>query len=115
MLNAYPNPSQVLPLHFKLKRAARLRFNLTENGVAANTTGWTWQLIIKRFPGDRLNLISLTLGYGLRYEIYSDTTLIADFTSSQTNLEEAEYYWQLIRTDLEKTFLEGPAYFTFAK
>lgn len=49
---AYPNPSQIVPLYFKINRAARIRFNLTENSIAAVTTGWTWQLTVKRYAGE---------------------------------------------------------------
>lgn len=115
MNSAYPNPSQILPLFFKINRQARIRFTITQDDAAPNTTGWTWQLFIKRFSGDRLSVINLTLGNGLRYEVYSDTVLIADFSALQTKIEEAEYYWELVRTDIETTWIEGKAYFQYAK
>jgi hypothetical protein len=115
MDQGYPNPSNILPLSFKINRQARIIFTLTVDGASPNTTGWTWQLFIKRFAGDRLNVINLTLGNGLRYEVYSDTDLIADFSSAQTNIEEGEYYWELVRTDIERTWIEGKADFEFSK
>lgn len=115
MNNAYPNPSNVLPLFFKINRQARIIFTITVDDAAPITTGWTWQLFIKRFAGDRINIINLTLGNGLRYEIYSDTDLVADFSSAQTNIEEGEYYWELVRTDIERTWIEGIANFEFSK
>ena len=115
METAYPNPSRVLPLDFKINRQAQIRFNITVDDASPTTTGWTWQLFIKRFPGDRKNIISLTLGNGLSYEIYSDTILVARFTSAQLAIEEGVYYWELVRTDIENSWLEGPATFTFAK
>lgn len=94
--------------------AVNIRFVLFENGIDAVTTGWTWQLIIKRFPGDRKNIISLTLNNGLTYEIYSDTVLIAKLTAAQTLIEEGEYYIALIRTDLPRKVIEGKAIFSYA-
>lgn len=102
------------PIKFAIGYAARLRITLTENGVAATTTGWTWRLTVKRFPGDRNNIIDLTLGNGLRYEIYSDVVLIADFTATQTSIEEGEYYLSLIRTDLPRPMIESRALFNFS-
>lgn len=115
MNSGYPNPSQILPLFFKINRQARIRWTITVNDSEPNTTGWTWQLFIKKNPGDRLNVISLTLGNGLAYEIYSDTILVASFTSAQTNIGEGEYYYELVRTDIETTWAEGSAFFQFAK
>lgn len=115
MNNGYPNPSQILPLFFKINRQARIRWTITQDSATPNTTGWTWQLFVKRNPGDRLNAINLTLGNGLRYEVYSDTILVADFSALQTKLEEGEYYYELVRTDIETTWVEGAAYFQFAK
>lgn len=115
MSNGYPNPSQILPLFFKINRQARIRWTITVDDADPDTTGWTWQMFIKKNPGDRLNVINLTLGNGLRYEIYSDTILIADFSALQTKIEEGEYYYELVRTDIETTWAEGSAYFQFAK
>jgi len=94
--------------------AVNLRFILFENGVDAVTTGWTWQLLIKRFKGDRQNIISLTLNNGLSYEVYSDTVLIARLTAAQTLIEEGEYYMALVRTDLPRKLVEAKAIFSYA-
>ncbi len=118
METIYPDPSQRYPIRMKfgINRAARIRFNLNENGVPfASTAGITWQLVLKKFPGDRVNVFSLTLGSGLRYEIYSDTILIADITAAQSNIEEAEYFLELIRTDLAQSYIKIKADFSFGK
>mgnify|MGYP001606486582 CR=1 FL=1 len=110
------NPSETVPLKFKIRRRGRIKFTITENAVQpASVSGWTWQLFVKRFPGDRKNIINLTLNNGLRWEIYSETVLYADFTEADTDVEEGQYYWELVRTDLAKTFVEGWAHFTFSK
>lgn len=115
MNSGYPNPSQILPLFFKINRQARIRWTITQDSTTPNTTGWTWQLFVKRFAGARQNVINLTLGNGLRYEVYSDTILVADFSSLQTDLEEGEYYYEIVRTDIETTWIEGAAHFEFSK
>lgn len=115
MESIFPNPSNVLPAYFKINRQAYIRFTITVDDAAPNVSGWTWQLFIKRNPGARLIAINLTLGFGLSYETYSDIVLVAHFTSAQTDLEEGEYYWELVRTDIETTWIEGKAFFEFAK
>ena len=108
------NHGTVLTLKMDIGYTAKIRFTITEDGVQPSVTGWTWQLLVKRFPGDRKNLISLTLNNGLAYEIYSDTVLIATLSATQTALEEGEYYWALVRTDLDRKWVEGKMFFNFA-
>lgn len=117
MQTIYANPagySGPVIVKFKINRAARIRFNLLEDGIPiSDTTGWTWELFLKKNKGDRLKIYSLTLGNGLRYEIYSDYTLIADISIANNTIEEGEYYIELVRTDLAKTWVEGNAIYTF--
>lgn len=108
------NHGEPLVLKFDIGYAARIRFPLFENGVDAVTTGWTWQLLIKKNSGARTNILSLTLNNGLSYEIYSDTVLIANLTAAQTQIEEGEYYLALVRTDLPRKVLEAKALFNFS-
>lgn len=108
METAYPDPSQTLPFEFKINRQADIYFTLLQDGAAiSSVTGWTWALRIKKNPGDRLNVIELTLGFGLSYDTYSDIVLHAHFTSAQTKIQEGEYFIELIRTDIEKTWIES--------
>ncbi len=113
MDEVFVNHGAQIKLKFDIGYAARIRFPLFENGVDANTTGWTWQLFVKKNKGSRVNVIDLTLGNGLSYEIYSDTVLIANFTPTQTQLEEGEYYVALVRTDLPRKVLEAQAIFNY--
>jgi len=103
------------PVRFKIDigYAARIKINLFENGVDAVTTGWTWQFMVKKNPGDRLNVINLTLSNGISYEIYSDVTLVINLTAAQTLIEEGEYYVAIVRTDLPRKMIESTAYFGF--
>lgn len=102
------------PIKIAIGYAFRIRVTLLENGAAANTTGWTWRMVVKRFPGDRQNIIDLTLNNGLSYEIYTDTVLIANVTAAQTMIEEGEYYLAFIRTDLPRPMIEAKALFNYA-
>lgn len=113
MNEVFVNHGAPIKLKFDIGYAARLRFVLFENGVDADTTGWTWQLLIKKNKGARTNVLSLTLNNGLSYEIYSDTVLIANLTAAQTQIEEGEYYLALVRTDLPRKVVEAQAYFNF--
>jgi hypothetical protein len=108
------NHGEGIKFKFMIGYAARIRFTLFENGVDASTTGWTWQLLVKRFAGDRTNVLSLTLGNGLAYEIYSDVVLVANLTAAQTRIEEGEYYIALIRTDIPRPVLESKALFNYS-
>ena len=107
------NHGEPVRFKFDIGYAARIRINLFENGVDAVTTGWTWEFFIKKFPGDRKKVLSLTLGSGVSYEVYSDVTLIINLTAAQTAIEEGEYYVALVRTDLPRKVIESKAYFGF--
>lgn len=102
-----------IPLKFRIKRQADKTFIFTENGVDLDITGFTWELFIKRYPGDRKKKISLTLNNGLSIPMYGSNELVARFTSAQTDIEEGKYYWELVRTDIEKTYLNGLVYFSY--
>ena len=107
------NPSNRRALRLMINQQADIRFILLENDLTATTTGWTWRLCLKRYPGDRQSIFCLTLNNELRYEVYSDVVLLAHMTSAQLNIEEGEYYWKLEMTDIEKTVIDGVAYVTF--
>lgn len=114
METIYADNSAIAPIKFKINRAAKLRIHLQENGVAVTSTaGWTWQLVLKKNDGAILNIWSLTLGNGLRYEIYSDYILIADITPLQNSIEEGDYWIELIRTDLAMTRWKGVASYSY--
>lgn len=102
------------PIKIAIGYAVRIRITLLENNSPADVTGWTWQMIVKRFPGDRKNIIDLTMGNGLSYEIYSDTILIANLTAAQTLIQEGEYYLAFIRTDLPRPVIEAKALFNYS-
>ena len=101
------------PVKFFINTYQTETFSFTENGSAMDVTPYTWELFIKRYPGDRdtLKVISLTLGYGLSFPHYTTDQITAIFTAAQTNILEGEYYYELRRTDLLIPYLNGPANF----
>lgn len=89
------------------------RFVFLAEGLAFDISGFTWQLFIKTNPGDLRNIISLTLGNGLSFPIYEENVIEARFESATTNIQEGDYYWQLLRTDTNEPWLNGIAKFSF--
>lgn len=83
------------------------RFVFSAASIDFPITSFTWQLVVKRTPGDRVNLISLTLGNGLSFPIYEDNVIEARFEPSTTAIEEGGYYWYLVRTDTNEVWLNG--------
>lgn len=107
------DPAREVSAKFRINRRADKTFIFTEDGLDFDISGFTWQLLIKRFPGDRVNQISLTLGNGLSIPVYESNILEASFTAAQTNIEQGQYYWELLRTDIEKTWLNGWVTFSY--
>lgn len=107
-------PARRVNLRFHINRRQFKSFVLLENGEdVASVTGWTWEFFLKKNPGDRLKIFSLTLNNGLYYETYSTYTLIADLSVVQSAIEEGDYYFELVRTDIPTTWICGTANFTF--
>ena len=102
-----------LKLQFWINRLQDIEFVFTENGLEWDVSGKTWTFFVKKNPGDKKSVISLTLGNGISIPIYEDNTLLCTFTAAQTKIEEGEYYWELLRTDLLETKLNGWADFTY--
>jgi hypothetical protein len=80
--------------------------------INVDISAWTFEFYLKRFIGDRVKTLSLTLGSGLSIPIYSESVL-SSFTALNTNIEEGEYYWELRRMDINVPLLSGNAYFSF--
>ncbi len=107
------DPARRVLLQFRINREATLPFRFSENCEEVDITSWVFQLFIKRYPGDRKSIISLTLGSGLSIPVYETSVLEALFTSDQTNIPEGQYYWELYRVDTKQTWLNGYADFTY--
>lgn len=114
MVEARFTPVVNVPAYFSIAKRQIKRFVLTyAGGDLSSVAGWTWKLLIRKNSGNQKDIILLTLGNGLSYEAYSSYTLVADFSVIQTSLEEGEYFWKLIRTDIEEDWISGPAYFSY--
>lgn len=101
------DPARLYTLKLRINRRAEKTFVFTENDLAMDVSVGTWELFVKKYPGDKKKVISLTLGNGLEIPIYQDDRFVASFTSAHTKLEKGEYYFELVRTDIEKTYLNG--------
>lgn len=109
------DPSRLVYLYFRIKRAGTKTFTLVDSdGNPFNVGGiyvdYGFELFIKKYPGatDREKAISLTIGDGLAI---NGNQLIFSVTSDDTWLDEGEYYWELYLNETEKTWLNGKAIF----
>lgn len=107
------DPARRVLLRFRINRENTLPFRFTENCEEVDITSWTFQFFIKRYPGDRQNIILLTMGNGLSIPVYETSVLEAFFSADQTNIPEGQYYWELYRVDTKQTWLNGYADFTY--
>lgn len=110
MNSATFDPARNLTLYFRCNRAGSKNFVFVRSGGSAYSFIYTddLELNIYRNQGDKKKLISLTYISGL---VLNSNTLTASITSALSNINEGEYYWELYRTDLEKTWLCGDAIF----
>lgn len=115
MKNIFFDNARNLTSHFRIDRAVVKDFIFQdEDGNPYDINGYTFELFIKRAPGDRLKLLSLTTsGGGLTFPAYDENVLRATFTQAQSRIEEGQHYFELVRTDVNKTWLNGWAYFSF--
>lgn len=74
---------------------------------------WTFEFYLKKNKGDRLKTLSLTLGSGLSFPVYESDQIQAIFSTSNTSIEEGQYYYELRRTDIALPLINGFAYFSF--
>lgn len=107
------DPARLVNIKFRINRQADNSFIFTTDGDELDITGFTWEFFISRHPGDKRKQISLTLGSGLSIPIYQGNVIEAHFSADQTNIPEGEYYFELVRTDIQKTWLNGLAFFSF--
>lgn len=108
------DPGREIGLFFRIGRRQIKRFIFYLDDLPWDEVGnKTWTLFIKEYAGARLNAIELTLGNGLSIPIYDENVLQADFSVSNTKIREGKYYFELVRTDLPETLINGYAIFSF--
>jgi hypothetical protein len=102
-----------IELRFQINRAGSKTFIFKLNDEDEDITGTVFEFFVKRYAGDREKIISLTWGSGLSIPVYYDNRILVEVTATQTNIKEGEYYWELYRTDIQKTKLSGIALFKY--
>lgn len=85
----------------------------TELYTDDDLNGATFSFFLKKFKGDRLKVFNLTLGNGIALVTYVSNRIRITASSSQTAIEEGDYYYELRRTDLDKAKVSGLASLTF--
>jgi hypothetical protein len=106
------DPSKLLYLYFRKNRAGTKKFIfLDDDGNPFDISSIDFELFVVNNAGSRGKLISLTIGSGLTVGGAGSNELTATVTSDDTNLNEGACYWELYRTDTEKTWLNGKAVF----
>jgi hypothetical protein len=98
----------VLDLLFQIGSYRSMLFDF-----GADVSAWTFEFYIKKNKGDRLKTLSLTLGSGLSFPVYTSDQIRVVFSSSDTSIQEGQYYWELRRTDIALPLVNGFAYFSF--
>lgn len=112
MKSATLDPSKLLYLYFRKNRAGSKKFIfLDSDGNPFDISAIDFELFVTTNPGSRAKLIDLTIGSGLTVGGAGDNELTATVTSDDTNINEGTWFWELYRSDTEKTWLNGKAIF----
>jgi hypothetical protein len=107
------DPSRRLDIFLRINRVnARTLSFFNSDGSDYNLAYQDFQVFIKRYPGDLVNQILLTIGAGLT--ILGNQILIS-LTAAQSLLPEGEYYWELYNFDTDQTWLNGNSNFHYGK
>lgn len=113
-MNTLGTGAAQLNLALQIGSAKDITFAFTNSdGPDTDISLWTFELFFKRFAGDRQKTFSLTLGSGLSFPVYEDNELLAEISTSNSSVEEGEYFWELRRTDEDTPIVNGLAYFSF--
>lgn len=111
------SPTGVRTLQFQpfiIGMTAQLKFTFTENGVDWSVgPPKTWSLFIRKNPGDKKAVIALSFGNGITIPIYDDNILLCQFSPEQTQIQEGQYFLELVRTDILKQMICGWCEFTY--
>jgi len=74
---------------------------------------WEFEFFLKKNKGDRLKVFSKTLSDGISFPIYSDDSIDVEIDSTDSQIEEGQYYYELRRTDTNTPLICGYAYLDF--
>ena len=78
-----------------------------------DVSAWTFEFYVKTNKGARIKTLSLTSGSGISFVTYSTSQIQVSFSATNTNLNEAEYYYELRRTDIAVPIINGRAVFSY--
>lgn len=96
------------------ERIFTIYFFESDGVTQIDISSWTLEFIVRRFKGDRVKTISLTvLNGGITYPVYETNQIETNFTTTDTNISEGEYVWELRRTDENLPILNGLCFFSF--
>lgn len=105
------DPARRLDFYFRVKRAGSKKFVFKDaDGAAINISAFEFELNIKEYAGARGNKIALTVGSGLTVGGSGNNELTAAFTVANTNINEGEYFFELVKGSTDKTYLTGKAF-----
>lgn len=113
MKKATSDPSKRLDIYLRIARNGSITFTfLNSAGAAYTVSDLDFELFIKQNSGSRKDVISLLTSYaGFGLTFPTANTLKATFTDTITEINEGEYYWELLVLDTNKTWLCGKAFF----
>ncbi len=102
------DPARLLTIYFRIERdGSRLLVFKNPDGTDYDVTTSEWEFFIKHKSDSTNKVMSLTIGDGLTFV---DTNKIQiDFTAENTNVREKEYFYELLNTTTNETWLNGAA------
>lgn len=108
MVKATFDPARELTLYFRCNRNGSLDFIFQyEDETAYSLIYEDIEFNLYQNQGDKKKVLNLTSGSGVSFP--NTGTARVTLTASQTNINEGEYYFELYRPDLGKTWLCGNA------
>lgn len=103
------DPAKDLTLYFRCNRAGSKVFTFVRSDASAYSFVYLeLQLNIFNYHGEKSPIISLEFGSGLSV---TNNQVTASITKALSNINEGEYYFELYRPDIEKTWICGDAIF----
>jgi hypothetical protein len=100
--------AQKLDLYFRIERDGHKTLTFTSEGLNYDISGIAWEFNLRPF-GAVENTIELKDGVGLSV---SGNEIAITVTAEQTKVAEKLYFWELLDTTHNKTWLCGNAHFT---
>ena len=80
-----------LPAKFLINAYQEETFSISENGTAIDVTRYTWEFFIKKNPGSRVKIFSLTLGNGINFPAYTTDQVRVVVGSPRRSVRERQF------------------------